>query len=497
MRKAARVVVAVFDGLRPDMATPALMPRLAAFAAASRSFARARSVFPSMTRVATTSLATGAMPRRHGIVGNAFYWPAALPGHAIDTSSFADIAAAEARLGRSLYDAPTFADALAADGKSLSIVHTGSAGSALALNPRAAVHGHWTYSILGPDHTRTPEAAADAAATCGPPPARGLPRFAETAHAAAVFRDVVLKDQRPDAALIWFNEPDTSYHYKGIGAPETLAVMRAVDDAFGSILDAIAEGPDAAETAILVASDHGQISSSGMFDIAAALTAAGHPARMAGERTLDGAMVAATGGNMGEIRVLDGDRDRRDAIAAWLMSRDEIGMVFTPRDERPSDGDPSLGAAAGTLASSLLGIDHARQPELLYILRSDGAADAHGLPGLGLITGGVPVGGGMHGGVNRYELNTVLALGGAACRDAGVSQAPCGLIDIAPTILDLLGAPVPPSMEGRSLLAVDPADEGAVEAFFTGSGPFRQRLSRIRRGDAFFLADGGRIAPDA
>jgi phosphonoacetate hydrolase len=486
MQKAARVVVVVFDGLRPDMVTPKLMPRLSAFGARSSWLREARSVFPSMTRVATTSIATGAMPKAHGIVGNAFYCPDALPEHAIDTSLLADITRAETRLGRSLYDAPTFADALAKAGKRLSIVHTGSAGSALALNPRADIHGHWTFAMLGAQHTRTPHAVEEAVSSLGPLPERDLPRFAETAYAAEVFRHLVLKDQQPDVALIWFNEPDTSYHYKFIGAAETLAVMKAADEAFGRILDTIAAGPNADDTAIIVASDHGQISSNGKFDIARALTEAGHPARSSGDRSLEGAKLAVTGGNMGEIRVLDADMDRRDAIARWLMEQNEIGMVFMPSD------DPLRGTLEGTLPSSLLGIDHARQPELLYVLRSDDSADQHGHPGLGLITGGVPVGGGMHGGLNRHELNTVLMLGGAASRTSGTFAVPCGIIDIAPTILDFLGLAPLPGMEGSSLLGVDSTDTGISEEFAASSGAFRQSLRRSKRGGRFFLTHGER-----
>ena len=75
MQTASKVVVVVFDGLRPDMVTPDRMPNLAAFADDSFWFREARSVFPSMTRVATSSIATGAPPALHGIVGNSFYYP--------------------------------------------------------------------------------------------------------------------------------------------------------------------------------------------------------------------------------------------------------------------------------------------------------------------------------------------------------------------------------------------------------------------------------------
>ena len=70
-----RVVICIFDGLRPDFVTPELTPNLARFAAQGTWFREAHSVFPSMTRVATTSFATGAPPRIHGVVGNGFLFP--------------------------------------------------------------------------------------------------------------------------------------------------------------------------------------------------------------------------------------------------------------------------------------------------------------------------------------------------------------------------------------------------------------------------------------
>lgn len=489
MQKASKVVVVVFDGLRPDMATPDLMPRLAAFAGESLRFREARSVFPSMTRVATSSIATGAPPSIHGVVGNSFWFPEVAKDFVFDTSRADDLALAEANLEGPLLTAETFADRLAAHGRGLAVVHSGSAGSAYAINPRAAANGHWTFSILGEGFTRTPEAVRDAVARFGPLPPRNLPRFEEIDYAAKVFTDHVLADLNPDVALIWFNEPDTSFHYRFLGSGETRRVMAHADAAFGRILDAIRARPDAEDVAIIVASDHGQISSSGAVDLAGLLTDAGHPAAMPSSRPLNGARVAMTGGNMGEIRVLDGDRDRRDAIARWLMDRDEIGMVFT------SSADPVLGALPGTFSTSLVGLHHARGPDLVYVLRSGVNADAHGLPGLGLITSGdVPVGGGMHGGLNRHELNTVLILGGAAAPAmAQETPAPAGVIDIGPTILDLLGIAPAPTMRGVSLLTEAARSMAStIETHEVGHGGFRQRLSVAARGGHGFPIHGGR-----
>lgn len=487
MIRASRVVVCVFDGLRPDMVTPDRMPHLAAFIASSQNFPEARTVFPSMTRVATSSIATGAYPARHGIVGNAFYYPEVTRDFVLDVSNAEDIALAEERLGGSFLTADTFADALAASGKKVAVVHSGSPGSTYALNPRAVQNGHWSFSILGSKHTKTPWAVEEMVGLFGPLPPRTLPRFTEIDYATRIMTDWVIPKMDPDVALIWFNEPDTSYHYRFLGSDETRAVMRSADDAFGRILDAVRARPDAGDVAILVASDHGQISSSGEVDLAALLTRAGHPAAMASTRDLSGMAMAVTGGNMGEIRVLDGDLDRRDEVVHWLMEQDFTGMLFTPSD------DPVHGCVPGTFSHRLVGLDHERQPELVYVLRSSLDKDAHGLPGLGLITGSVPVGGGMHGGLNRHEINTVLALGGHAAIVPGVYSGTAGVIDIAPTILKLLGVEPPHSMQGASLLHLDGQVDGPMETFATGKGDFQQELSIRRRDGVTFAQHGQRL----
>ncbi|WP_207478513.1 alkaline phosphatase family protein [Arenibaculum pallidiluteum] len=484
--RADHVVICVFDGLRPDMLTPELTPNLSRFARQGRWFREARSVFPSMTRVATTSIATGAPPAVHGIVGNAFLFPQAAVGHVLDTSRAADIALAESATGGRFVTAETFGDRLAAEGRRLAVVHTGSAGSAHLINPRARANGHWTFSILGRDHTPTPEAVEEVTARFGPPPARALPRFDEITYATEVFVGHVLGTMRPDAALIWFNEPDTSYHYKFLGAPETLAVLGHVDAAFGRILDWIDSRPDAERWAVIAASDHGQISSRGEVPIVERLREAGHPAFAASARTLAGAAISVTGGNMGEIRVLDGDAGRRDRIAAWLAEQSFTGMIFSPARNEVE------GQAPGSFALSLVGLDHARQPDLVYVLRSSEEPDPFGLPGLGLITGGVPVGGGMHGGLNRLELNTVLICRAGDLTDGRVSSAPAGIIDIAPTVLDLLGVPPAASMRGRSLVRGHGA--GRVTTFETGTAAFRQKLVRAEIGSLSVTLQGGAVA---
>jgi arylsulfatase A-like enzyme len=120
--------------------------------------------------------------------------------------------------------------------------------------------------------------------------------------------------------------------------------------------------------------------------------------------------------------------------------------------------DPAILPADGALPLSLLGSGHARSADLVVTFAGSEAADEWGLPGHAPFDApDVPEGGGMHGGLHRAELATVLVMAGGPLRRGAVVEAPCDLTDIAPTVLHLLGLDVD-GMEGRALIeAWDPA----------------------------------------
>ena len=135
-----RVVVVVFDGLRPDMVSAETTPHLERFRAQGTCF-DGRSVFPSMTRVCSSSIATGAPPSVHGIVGNKFFHLGISKDRALNLAKIEDFRMFE-RAGLPALTAPTFADVLASAGKRLAIAHGGSTGATFAMAPRAAQNGH-------------------------------------------------------------------------------------------------------------------------------------------------------------------------------------------------------------------------------------------------------------------------------------------------------------------------------------------------------------------
>jgi hypothetical protein len=477
MGQVDKVVIVVFDGLRPDMIL-GRMPVLQAFLADNLWFRNACSVFPSLTRVCTTSVSTGAWPGRHGIVNNQFHLNGDLDGPLVDTARIGDLLNLSERAG-AIVTADSLGQRLAAAGRSMMAIHCGSAGSGLLVNHSVRDIGQRTFSVHGAAGTLTPEIVPGILAACGPLPNHDVPKLDVVTYTGRVATEVALAQDQADVTLVWLPEPDTSFHFCGIHSEGTNRAMQAADTVFGEILQTVADGPSASGTAVLAVSDHGQIATSALVDLAGLLRADGF---RAGETPNDDTDVLLTGGNMGEMRPMTPDPGLIADLGHWLMGRDEIGMVYA---------DPDI--VEGALPRSVVHQTHARSAPMLYVMRSDETPGPGGIPGIGVYTGGVPLGGGMHGGLNRYEMNTVLGFAVPDGRRGDIDDTPASLVDLAPTILDLLDLPF--ESDGRVLPIFAPErDSAEIETLQAGSGGFQQRLVRSRIAGRSYLIEGGRAA---
>jgi len=442
------VLLVVFDGLRPDMVRPDTTPHLARFAAGGMRFAAARSVFPSETRVCTSSIATGCHPRRHGVVANRMAHPAD-PRRSVDTGDIAVLRGLEQEIGAPVLEEPTLADRLAAAGRDCAVLSSGTTGHTWLLNPRADANGQLVLSA----HGAVASSARGRAllAELDPPP---LPPVERAEWIAEAFRTRLLPEP-PDATILWLCEPDTTAHYGGLGSPQRERLQ------------------------IAVASDHGHATISGHADVRAAL---------ARRPEFAGCMVLP--GTSGGVTVPDMSADRIAAIARWLTRQDWCGNVFAPDlIDRPE----------GVLPRGALLSDHRRAAPVLYTLRADPRASTVGLPGTVLYDGALERGAGMHGGLSRAEMRTVLLLGGSRIRP-GLSDWPAGIVDIAPTLLALLGVAGGETMDGRVLSeaidgAAPPTAARTSETWEAMAGAYAQRLARLRLGGHVWLDEGGRAVP--
>ncbi|MEQ9124354.1 MAG: alkaline phosphatase family protein [Alphaproteobacteria bacterium] len=482
-----RFILIGFDALRPELVTAANTPNLDAWMTRAARFPNARSVFPSETKVAMASIATGSWPAAHGIVANAYFEPATADGRLFDTGDVGQLRRVTEAYHGALVTAPTLAGALAAAGRSYLTVSTGTAGNARFLNPRARDLGLVAYSVLGAEAS-SPAADFDGCvARFGPPPPQGVPNVARCRYGAKLFLEHFLPTYRPDVAVLWLSEPDITFHYRGVGSPESLEALRAMDGIFGDALAWRDAQPDRDEICVAAVSDHGQVAVMGRVDVVGEMQRAGFRAAKTLDADVDYVVLASSSGN---IWVRDDDPQLTSALADWLVEQDWLGMLFAKRPEH----------APGALPLALARSDHARAPALSYILRTDDTETRFGLKGRTLI-GADPTPeddtGGVHGGLHAAELRNVMAFEGPAFGAGVAPEAPAGLVDVAPTVLAALAIDAPAAMQGRPLREGfrDPAPTPSIRRVVheAGAGAFRQRLELLHAGEAVYLDRGGRV----
>ena len=433
----SKVLIVVFDALRPEFIRPDLMPNLCAFAERGARFMNSRSTYPTETRVNQTAVLTGCMPRKHGIVGNRFPEPEIAPGEVVNTGVDAEIARAFAQAPGGLIKMPTMGERLAAAGRTFASLSAGTPGGGRLINHKAEDHGTFRLAMRCPEAVQPADALQEIVSRIGPMPDYVLPATDWIAWAVDAYLQYVTRDVDPDVMLLWLCEPDESFHFLGIGHEGSLETMQNADTHFGRILEAHKDALQAGEMHIIAMSDHGQISLAGEpLDLPARLTEAGFPAAKAPGPSAEFTVVV---GNAGGIWASPAAKPKVPDLVEWLMSQDWCGPLFT------ADG------TAGTLTNAEICCDHARAPDISLILRSDDALNAWGTAGTTLHDAPYPVGGGCHGGLSAHELQNVLMLAGAQVLSGTQPSAPAGNIDVMPTVLHLLGLPPANGLDGRAL----------------------------------------------
>jgi arylsulfatase A-like enzyme len=420
-------LVIVVDGLRPDYVTLEVMPRLVQLGRRGIVFNAHHSVFPTVTRVNASTFVTGVYPERHGIMGNTIYIPKANATKGLDTGARENLELVERSDGR-LLTAPTLSELLRPAGRSLLVVSSGSSGSALLLNHTLATGG-----IIHYEFSRPPALAAKAAAALGPAPPHTTPNDPQNQYAIDAYLKVGLSDVRPDVTFMWLNDPDGTAHANGMGSPITRRSLALVDAGIGRVEDALREKGLLDRTNIIVTSDHGFSTHTGELKLGAIVAPFAKPLP-------DGSpdIVVAEGAIHFRAAV---DRTRVAAIVAALQRRPAVGAIFT----RPRPGGGSGGVVPGTLSFDVAHWNHpSRSGEILVSANWTREANDAGIEGK-TTDGGVA----GHGSSSPYDIHNVLMAAGPDFREHETSAAPTGNVDIAPTLLRLVGLPVPSTMAGR------------------------------------------------
>jgi hypothetical protein len=238
--------------------------------------------------------------------------------------------------------------------------------------------------------------------------------------------DVPDRARRPRLVTSWFHGADGTGHRYGPGSPETVAALRRQDAALGQLLDGLASRSLLGSTTVLLVSDHGMARVDRSVDLERELMREGIRADVVG------------GGGFATLWLLRHKGQRTDAQRTQALSRilsvaRGLGLeAWIPGHEpaaypssNPRFGDVVVLAPLGTII-----VDGHRE-----------LAVPAGATGLALR--------GAHG--YRPELPAMggifFALGRGV--DPGTRLGTVHAVDVAPTVLSLLGQPVPSWMTGR------------------------------------------------
>jgi predicted AlkP superfamily pyrophosphatase or phosphodiesterase len=448
-------VIVGLDGLRADMVSPETTPNFLRLAQQGVHFSQHHSVFPTATRVNIASLVTGAYSGTHGIVNNAIFEPAISSKTWVDLGKYDVVEAADAHYRGQLLCTPSLGEILAEHGDTMLAISSGTTGSNRLMHHKVKTLGGVGFSAHGIPACYPADEAEAVVAKFGPAPAMGMPDSARAEYITNVFLHHLFPRHQARVTILWFSDPDKTYHALGIGSPESLQAIRAVDAQLGRLLDWSQESDRAGRVNVLALSDHGHVTVRDKVSVNEALSADVTPAG----RGYYTDQVAVVPSLTGEIHVRHHDPKLVSRIAHWLMSQPWCGSVFTQGQNEVE------GIVPGTLARSLVGNDHARSGDIVYIMRTNDERNTHGLPGSCYDDSSLPLGGSTHGGLSPYELQNVFAAAGPDFRAGHSNSLPSGTVDVMPTLLHLMGYPIPPSVDGRVLseaLALSAGADGAM-----------------------------------
>jgi arylsulfatase A-like enzyme len=485
--RASLHMVFVIDGLRPDDITADNTPNLFKLRRDGVWFDNTHAVFPTVTRVNSASLSTGTYPARHGIMGNTIYVPAVDPLRAVGNDDYLNLLRLDEASGGRMMTSPGIAELLADSGRSVAVVSSGSTGSAILLAPKAP---HGTGTVINGDFAPGHQVAFPAAVSAavlqrfGAAPNKGSARDrydASVDWSMRVLREYVLPVLKPAVVFTWMTEPDHIQHGLGAGAPESLAAIHNDDRQLGELLRQLDALGLRGKTNIMVVSDHGFAQTVFNVNVEKELRDAG----LAGP---SGDVVIASSGQAVSLHVRDHDAARIRRIVEFLQAQPWCGVVFTAGRNGGSDHE---GLVPGSFSLQLAHLGgHERSADIVVTFPWSSRSNRHGASGTeynevsGPAAGG-PVDGGAanHGGIGPWTIRNTMLANGPDFKRGAVIRTPSSNVDVAPTLLHLLGFEAQLiGMDGRvlneALVGGPDAEQVAMEtrALSVGTGSYRAVL---------------------
>ncbi len=487
--KAEHVVMMVWDGLRPDSVSAELTPNLWAMSQRGVFFKNHHPVYISSTEVNGTALITGAHPEHSGIIANREYRPQINWTEPFATESLDAVRRGDWITGGHYIAVPTLTETL--QGAGFRTVVAGTKPVALLLDrawDRATPAAQQSVD-LNKGRTVPVAALAGLEHACGGdafPKSVRHPNRRQDAWTTRALIDGMWADGLPKFSVLWMSDPDYSQHSSGPGSWTARRALRSADDNLGQVLRAIEAKGVRNKTDVMVVSDHGFSTVEKGVNIVDLLKKAKFQAVKKFDDAVPGQILVVGLGGSTTFYVAGHDTNIIRNLVAFLQTQDFTGVVFT---QNP---------LPGTFPLSTAKVHSLQAPDVLISMRWNAGIFRDGAPGL-LITDGGTRGKGSHGSLSPYDMHNTLIAAGPDFKTGWVNETPSGNIDVAPTVLAILGIPQAHAMDGRVLseaFAHSPAPAPEVrrqtlEATANNSGQvWRQYLKISTVGQAVYFDEG-------
>jgi arylsulfatase A-like enzyme len=490
------VVVVVWDGMRPDFVTEQNTPALWKLARDGVTFRNHHAAYPSATNVNGTAMVTGVYPGKSGIIANYVYRPDIDPRHAVAIELPSVVDKGDQLSGGKYISVPTIAELVEGRGGRSLIASAKTIGLLL---DRQVGAGRGTGAVpnrvtLSAGQCLPSAALARFTEVLGPFPSAHLDKDSWTTKALI---DVLWKEGVPALSILWLGEPDLTQHASAPGAPEALAAIKSSDQNLGTVLAALDQRDARGTTDVFVVSDHGFSTIQRSIDLRKILDDAGFSAKteFQNEPKSGDIMLAGNGGSvLFYVTAHDATVTRR--LVEFLQRSDFAGVIFT---KEPLEGTFSLDQA--TIQN-----DHA--PDVVMAFRWNDSKNQFGVPGMIDADWQRAAGKGTHATLSRFDMHNTLIAAGPDFRRGQTDDLPTGNIDLAPTILSILGIKPPHQIDGRilseammgsrngDLESSEPAPSPKPETKTLEakkhfpSGIWRQSLQTSRAGSTIYLDEG-------
>ena len=519
--QAEHVVIVVWDGMRPDYISAQYTPTLNEVAKQGAFFKNHHSSYVTSTEVNGAALATGMFPDHSGIHANLQYRPELSWLSTYGTESLDAIRRGDLLSGGRYLDAATLAEILQAAGiptitagaKPVVLLHdrgykkeTAAQRSSVTIFrgrtlPRSMLRSLEEVPAVGPfpQEPAVPESTSarilyeiKSARDTGLTWLNGKPVKPPQSHLVDAWttRAVVQglwNEGIPKYTLVWLSEPDASQHPMGVGSASAEIGLTQCDQNLALIIKVLKDKGVFERTDLLVVSDHGFSTVDRGPHVIASLKRANFIAGKQFDNPEAGdIMVTSLGGSISFYVFAHEERTIR-RLVEFLQESDFAGVIFC-----------SL-AVEGTfpLSRVRLGANH-DAPDVLVSMRWSPDRNDWGAPGMVAAAEGTR-GRGTHASLSPYDLHNFLIAAGPDFKRGLVSELPSGNVDLAPTVLAILGVPPPAAMDGRPLtealigqepVALKSERETLKAARELGIRVWNQYLTFSRVGSVIYFEEG-------